>query len=103
MLVSLFYVAITLIEFAFVLLIKRNIGKSIAKRNPSYKRPVVVAPINDAATNNICKARGAGQQSSGDSLAVDLTTTIDKTTCILFLFSYFLFNLVYVFMYIDRK
>lgn len=103
MLVSLFYVASTLLEFAVILLIKRNLGKSIAKRNFYRKRPIVIAATGNTETDDKFTDRGMWQLSSGDSLVVDPTAKIDKTTCILFLFSYFIFNFVYVLIYIDRK
>ena len=110
MLVSHFFVAITLIEFAVILLIKQNFEKSKVTSNFPCGRLQIVDYANDMNTNkigqlpgNLSKESRMRQQATGHSMAIDISTKIDKISCILFLCSYLVFILFYVLTYMHMK
>ena len=96
LLVSLFYVAFTLIEFAIVLNIKRRYENSKETQNISCKRIAVAAVSTEVETTGTRQRSVKActcQRSSNLSQANDPTIAIDKITCIIFLCSYTVFLL----------
>ena len=103
LLVSLFYVAFTLIEFAIVLIIKRRHANSKESQNTSCKKIAVAAVSTEVEIKSPTQRSVKSctfQRSSNLLQAYDPTMAIDKITCITFLCSYFIFNLVYVLIYL---
>ena len=102
--------AITLIEFAIILFIKQNYGKSMISSNIPCTRLLVATVGNEMVTNQPEKARinvseepSLIQQTSSHYLGIEPTAAIDRITCVIFLCSYFIFNLAYILIYIQKK
>ena len=109
LLVSLLFVAVTLIEFAIILMVKRNLGKGPFSNRSKNKSPIKVH-TNEGFSNNFENMSwNRMSDANHDEIMAksvtdeEFTKKIDNATFGVFLFSYFIFNCIYWAIYLTNK
>ena len=109
LLVSLFFVSITLAEFALILLLSDHLQKDMISKQCLKDAFVKVQPVGIIST--MCQYNSnwtddkpqANEKDSESSKTAMLIKSIDQSTCILFLTAYLIFNCTYWTYYVSKS
>ena len=105
---SLFFVGITLVEFAAILLLKEHLQKvppaKQCLRDASGKiQPIKIIPGDSQFRTNSIEAEGQIYKTNLESQTSDaIIKSIDNATCVLFLITYLIFNSIYWAYYLSK-
>ena len=107
--VSLFFVSITLAEFALMLLLSDHLQKDMISKQCLKDAFVKVQPVGIISAMSQYNSNWTGDKpqanvkDSESSNTAILIKSIDQATCILFLSAYLVFNCIYWTYYVSKS